>query len=156
MSNTTSSPRRVVAALGASLAIAVAGATVVPQATAMPAEHRSAEHRASVQRLHAHLVPSGDPNGSGEARFTFNRARQRVCADVEWHRIGAPAAAHIHRHSDGSIVVDLSGSVTGGARCATGVRKPLIRRILTYPGRYYFNVHNARYPDGAIQGTLRR
>jgi hypothetical protein len=155
MSNTTSSTRRVVAALGASLAVAVAGATVGPQATAQ-ATTMPTEHRAAVQRLHADLVPSGDPNGSGEARFTFNRARQRVCADVEWHRIGTPAAAHIHRHSDGSIVVDLSGSVTGGARCATGVPKRLIRRILTYPGRYYFNVHNARYPDGAIQGTLRR
>jgi len=53
-------------------------------------------------------------------------------------------------------VVDLTGSVTGGANCATGVSRPLIRRILEHPRRYYFNVHNDAYPAGAIQGTLHR
>jgi hypothetical protein len=151
MSNSAISVRRAAVALGASLAVAVSGVTVGTQANAMPAEERAA-----VQRLQAQLTPSGDPNGTGEAHFTLNRARQRVCADVEWRRIGRPNAAHIHRQSDGGIVVDLTGSVTGGARCETGVSKRLIGRIIAYPGRYYFNVHNAAYPDGAIQGRLRR
>jgi hypothetical protein len=125
--------------------------TVGAQANAMPAQERAA-----VQRLQAQLTPSGDPNGTGEAHFTLNGARQRVCADAEWRRIGQPNAAHIHRESDGGIVVDLTGSVTGGARCETGVPKRLIARIIAHPGRYYFNVHNAAYPDGAIQGRLRR
>lgn len=79
-----------------------------------------------------------------------------MCADVTYRRIGTPNAAHIHRKSDGGIVVALTGSVTGGAHCARGVSRPLIRRILEHPRRYYFNVHNNAYRAGAIQGTLHR
>jgi hypothetical protein len=129
--------------------VAVSGATVVTTtgAQAQPA---------APQQLEATLRPSGDPNGAGHATFTLNRARHRVCATVTWRRIGAPNAAHIHRHLDGAIVVDLTGSVTGGARCARGVPGPLIGRILSHPRRYYFNVHNTAHPSGAIQGTLHR
>ena len=109
----------------------------------------------AVQRLEAHLRPSGDPNGFGEAKFRLNKATHKVCATVEWHRIATPNAAHIHRRSDGGIVVDLTGSVTGGKHCATGVSAKLIGRILAHPRRYYFNVHNKPYPAGAIQGRLR-
>ena len=108
------------------------------------------------QRLEARLRPSGDPNGSGEAHFRLSKARHRVCAAVEWHNIGTPDAAHIHRRSDGGIVVDLTGSVTGGSHCATKVPRKLIGKIVAHPGRYYFNVHNAKYPAGAIQGKLHR
>ena len=139
--------RRAALALGTCLVVAVTGTT-----TGSTAEAASAQR--AVQRLEAQLKPSGDPNGSGEAHFRLNKAERRVCASVEWHKIAAPNAAHIHRVSDGGIVVDLTGSVTGGKHCATGVSKRLIGRILAHPRRYYFNVHNAPYPAGAIQGRL--
>lgn len=109
-----------------------------------------------VQMLEAKLKPSGDPDGSGEATLRLRKARGKVCAAVTWENIGAPNAAHIHRKSDGAVVVDLSGAVTGGANCTTGVRKRVIGKILDRPRRYYVNVHNAAYPAGAIQGTLHR
>lgn len=115
----------------------------------------SAEQAAPV-RLEARLRPSGDPDGAGQAVFRLNRATQRVCANVEWRRIGAPQAAHIHRKSDSAVVVDLVGSVTGGNHCAGKVSRALISAIIAHPGRYYFNVHNAKYPAGAIQGALHR
>ena len=120
-----------------------------------PAEGASAEQQAAA-RLEAKLRPSGDPDGSGEATFRLNKAKRRVCATVEWRNIATPDAAHIHRRSDGGVVVDLTGSVTGGAKCARKVPRKLIGRILARPGRYYFNVHNAGYPAGAISGKLRR
>ena len=149
MSNTTEPVRRVARALalGSCLAVATSGALVGTTAQAAPAQR-------AVQRLEAQLKPSGDPNGSGEAHFRLNKAERRVCASVEWHKIATPNAAHIHRVSDGAIVVDLTGSVTGGKHCATGVSRRLIGRILAHPRRYYFNVHNAPYPAGAIQGRL--
>jgi hypothetical protein len=152
LSNTGQPVRRIARTLAVSscLAVAVSGVAVSTSAHAAPAEPRAA-----VQRLQAHLKPGGDPNGSGEAHFTLNQTRGRVCASVEWKNIGKPNAAHIHRGSDGGIVVNLTGSVTGGSHCATGVSKKLIGRILDHPGRYYFNVHNAAYPAGAIQGALR-
>jgi CHRD domain len=132
------------------IALAAAGTLVSSPTDASTAP------RAAVQRLETTLRPSGDPNGSGSAHFTLNKARGRVCATVTWRNIGRPDAAHIHRASDGGIVVDLAGSVTGGSKCRTGVSKRTIARILRNPGRYYFNVHNPTYPAGAIQGTLHR
>src|SRR3954453_13040065 len=63
-------------------------------------------------RLVTNLRPSGDPDGSGKASIKFSKARGRVCATITWQGIVTPDAAHIHRASDGSIVVDLTGSVT--------------------------------------------
>lgn len=112
--------------------------------------------QAGFQVLRADLRPSGDPNGSGTARFRLYPARGKVCAQVTWERIGAPNAAHIHRRSDGLVKVDLTGSVTGGKNCTTGVPERLVRRLLDHPRRFYFNVHNEAYPAGAVQGVLHR
>jgi hypothetical protein len=137
--------------LSACVVGAASGGTLV-----LTGQAAGAQQGSSVQLLEARLRPSGDPDGSGEAMFRLRKAQGRVCATVTWKNIDTPDAAHIHRKSDGGIVVDLSGSVTGGAHCATGVRHKLIGRIIDHPRRYYFNVHNATYPAGAIQGTLHR
>lgn len=149
---TTSTPRlrSAALALGACLTVGATGSTVPVSA------HAAHAAPSAVRELDARLRPSGDPNGSGRAHFALNKARQRVCADVTWRHIQTPDAAHIHRQSDGGIVVDLTGSVTGGRECATGVGSALIARILQHPRRYYFNVHNPTYPAGALQGTLHR
>lgn len=150
MSLETSPVRRRVLA-GALSAVLVGGLTTV--AASSPA---AGSEQAGYQVLNARLRPSGDPDGTGSARFRLYPAGGKVCARVTWDRIGAPNAAHIHRASDGVVKVDLTGSVTGGRNCTTGVPKRLVRRILDSPRRFYFNVHNADYPAGAIQGTLRR
>jgi hypothetical protein len=110
----------------------------------------------SAARLQARLRPSGDPDGSGEVHLRLRKAAGTVCAAVEWSGIDQPDAAHVHRRSTGAVLVDLSGSVTGGAHCATGVSHRLIAAMLAHPRRFYFNVHNATYPAGAIQGVLHR
>jgi len=143
-------PRRALA--GALSAVLVGGLTT----TVAAAPAATGSEQAGYQVLHARLKPSGDPDGAGTARFRLFPARGKVCARVSWRRIGTPDAAHIHLRADGSIKVDLTGSVTGGKNCTTGVPKRLVRRIVNQPRRYYFNVHNAAYPAGAIQGVLRR
>lgn len=111
---------------------------------------------ASSTPLSARLTASGDADGSGHAALTFKADRKKVCATIHWSGIETPDYAHIHQVSDGSIVVDLTGAVTGGAKCTKGVPSATIKRILNKPGKYYVNVHNAAYPAGAIQGKLRR
>ena len=140
---------------GSALSVALATALVTGMTTGVTSA--SAAQSAAV-RLEATLsgTSAGDPDGAGRAVFRLNRARRTVCATVTWRRIQTPDAAHIHRRSDGGVVVDLTGSVTGGRSCARRVPRPLIRRITTHPRRYYFNVHNATYPAGAIQGILHR
>lgn len=141
-----------VSAVGAALLVTSALTAGVGTASAS-----AAEARAGV-RLEADLkgTSTGDPDGHGEAVLRLYKGKRKVCANVEWSAIDTPNAAHIHRRSDGGVVVDLSGSVTGGAHCARKVPRPLIRRITEHPKRYYFNVHNEPYPAGAIQGRLHR
>jgi hypothetical protein len=136
----------------------VAASVAVPTGLAAGATTTGAAQAAVVRHLEATLrgTADGDPNGRGHVDLRLNRQRARVCAEVTYRRIGAPNAAHIHRKRDGQIVVDLTGSVTDGPDCAKGVSRKLIRRIVAHPRRYYFNVHNADYPAGAIQGTLHR
>ena len=137
----------------------VAVAFVAPTAAVGASSTAEAQQQsAAVRYLEATLrgTDVGDPNGRGHADFRLNRMKARVCANVTYRYIGDPEAAHIHRKSDGGVVVDLTGSVIDGANCATSVPRPVIRRILEHPRRYYFNVHNGNYPAGAIQGTLHR
>ena len=141
----------------AALSLLAVPALVVTSLTATTATVEAAGHssgRSAAVRLDAALHATGDPDGTGRATVRLNRSAGRVCAEITWSRIGTPTAAHIHRASDGAVKVDLTGSVTDGARCTTGVAPRLVRRITEHPRRYYVNVHNQAYPAGAIQGTL--
>jgi hypothetical protein len=135
-------------ALVASLVLLTSGALASAPVNASPAAR-------AVPHLEAKLRPSGDPDGSGKANLTLSKARGRVCATITWKGIATPDAAHIHRSSNDSIVVNLTGAVTQGRKC-TSAGKKLIASILAHPGRYYVNVHNPTYPAGAIQGKLRK
>jgi len=136
-------------ALAASLVLLTSGALA-----SAPVQASSAA--LAVPRLVTTLRPSGDPDGAGKANLTLDKAHGRVCATITWKRIQTPDAAHIHLGSNGSIVVDLTGAVTHGSKCTTGVSKKVIGAILKHPKSYYVNVHNPTYPAGAIQGTLHR
>ncbi len=113
----------------------------------------------------AQEVPGpGDPNGEGEATFSIDAARGRVCFDLQWSRIGRPTAAHIHRGRAGvagPIRVELfsdrralPATIRRVHGCVRGVDSDLVQRIIDHPERFYVNVHNRRYPDGAIRGEL--
>ncbi len=102
--------------------------------------------------------PGGDPNGHGHAVIRLHPATKKVCANTRYRGITNPNAAHIHRGGPGvagNVVVDLTGAVTGGSHCTTAPRK-LILKIAAHPKRYYFNIHTAAFPSGAIRGQLHR
>ena len=122
----------------------------------------SAAPAASTTALKARLsgsveVPEkGDPNGSGSA--TVRVKGRQVCYSLRYKGITAPNAAHIHRGAKGEagpVVValfmgkaDRSGCVKAGA--------DLARAIAKRPAAFYVNVHNAKYPAGALRGQLRK
>jgi CHRD domain len=101
----------------------------------------------------------GDPDGSGIVSLTFNPGLGEVCYDYTVTGVAPLAAAHIHRApagSPGPVVIPLPPtSATGGSGCVTAARD-LIVAILTDPSAYYFNVHNADFPAGALRGQLTR
>lgn len=99
----------------------------------------------------------GDPDGSGTFSATFNPGTGEVCYTFEVSGVEPIFAAHIHvapAGEPGPIVIPLPPtSPTGGSGCVTADRD-LILAILHDPGAYYFNVHNAPFPGGALRGQL--
>jgi hypothetical protein len=104
----------------------------------------------------ANEVPKGDPNGKGLVVVHLNASRGTVCWSFKGVTgIAKPTQAHIHvggKGVSGNVVVPF-----GGAYKATGcikATKSLIEKIESNPSAYYVNIHNAKYPAGAIRGQL--
>ena len=102
-------------------------------------------------------VPAkGDPDGTGFVVVTFKAAKGQACWQFKGvSKIGAPNAAHIHKGRSGVAgpVVIPFGSAYKAKGCQSA-SKSLIEAIETNPNRYYVNLHNAKYPGGALRGQL--
>ena len=104
----------------------------------------------------------GDKNGKGEATVTSKPKQQKVCFVLEFEQIENPTAAHIHKGSAdvaGPIKVELFSDPAGlpgptAEGCVEDVRKKLVRNIRRTPEKFYVNLHNTEFPDGAIRGQL--
>lgn len=98
----------------------------------------------------------GDPNGTGFVVVTFKAAKGSACWEFKnVGKIGAPAAAHIHKGRSGvagPVVIPL-GTAYKAKGCQKAAKR-LIEAIETNPNRYYVNIHNAKYPGGALRGQL--
>ncbi len=109
--------------------------------------------------LHASLsgkveVPKGDPDGTGTAEVKINGAT--VCWEIKASKVGTLMAAHIHKGRAGVAgpVVVPFGKTYKAKGC---VKAPMAvaGAIKQNPSAYYVNVHNAKYPAGALRGQLR-
>ncbi|MFG1709063.1 CHRD domain-containing protein [Nonomuraea sp. M3C6] len=110
----------------------------------------------------------GDPNGFGT--FGYQVRGWRLCYFITAHKIRPATMAHIHKGKKGvkgPIVVALKAPTKGFARgCIKAVKhqnaknamttltRSELRGIVKWPHLYYANVHNKKFPDGAIRGQL--
>jgi len=109
--------------------------------------------------LHATLLgkaetPKGDPDGSGTAEVKITG--RQVCWEIKVARVQTIAAAHIHKGRPGTAgpVVVPFGKVFKAKGCTT-TTAAIAAAIQRTPSAYYVNVHNAKYPAGALRGQLR-
>jgi hypothetical protein len=114
----------------------------------------------------AREVPGpGDPDGRGRALVRL--AGGKACFALEWSRISAPTAAHIHTGRAGEAgpvavlffqpgpgAAALPDTLHAVAGCVA-VDRALARKIAASPRDYYVNIHTADFPAGAIRGQLR-
>jgi hypothetical protein len=111
-------------------------------------------------------VDDGDSDGKGDATLKLKAGKEEVCFELSWKDIKEPTAAHIHKgkkDKEGDVVVTLFESdeplpdtfdtVKG---CVDDVSDKLIDKIADEPEDYYVNIHNEKYPDGAIRGQLEK
>jgi CHRD domain len=115
----------------------------------------------------ANEVPGpGDPDGRGRAFVVL--ADGKACFAVQWSKITAPTAAHIHeggRGVAGPVVVlffqpgtnaaSLPDTLDSVAGCVD-VDPAVATKIAKRPRDYYVNVHTADFAPGAIRGQLHR
>jgi hypothetical protein len=121
---------------------------------------------AKVVHLEAHLsgkqeVPAADADGSGKADIRLNAKKGKVCYEITTKHINGASAAHIHagrKGTSGDVLVPLFAG-TGGSKlegCVKDIAKSTIKGITKHPKRFYVNVHNTDFPNGAIRGQLHK
>jgi CHRD domain len=100
-------------------------------------------------------VPKGDPDGTGTAEIKVTG--KKVCWELKTAKIGKPNAAHIHKGKPGKagpVVIPLGA--TYKAKGCTTTTMANATALAAKPGSFYVNVHNAKYPAGAVRGQLRK
>ena len=119
----------------------------------------------------AQEVPPADPDGSAKASIDINVDAGTVCFTIKSLKdVGAPNRGHIHKQvagQNGPIVVpffELIGQPadprndqleSGGlADCVSVADHALLADIVANPDQYYVNVHNTRFPGGALRCQL--
>jgi CHRD domain len=124
----------------------------------------------------AQEVPPADPDGRGAAQVDVNVQGNEVCFDVKFEDITTANRGHIHSGAagvNGPIVVPffdlqlpenqrdprletledderLEGCVAPSPTAPANV----LADIVAHPENYYVNLHNSRFPGGAIRCQL--
>jgi hypothetical protein len=118
----------------------------------------------------AQEVPPADPDGSGKVTVHIDVDAGEVCFDAKVDDTGTPNRGHIHTGAagvNGGIVVtffelredprdarheelESKGRI---ADCVAG-DPAVLADIVAHPDQYYVNLHNARFPCGAIRCQL--
>jgi hypothetical protein len=136
----------------AALVLAMLAALVL----AFPASAREARATLEANLTGEQEVPGpGDPDGRGEAEVKVFKAK--VCYTLKVKRIKPATAAHIHRGvrgEAGPVVVPLKPPTDGSSSGCKKISRSLARNLKEHPARYYVNVHNRPYPEGAVRGQL--
>jgi hypothetical protein len=147
------------------LAVALVFGLVVLAAPAAAASGKATLLAASLNG--ANEVPGpGDPDGRGRAFVRL--AGTKACFVLQWSRITAPTAAHIHAgragvagdvvvlfFEPGANAASLPDTLDSVAGCVD-VDRALAGKIAAHPRDFYVNIHTADFGAGAIRGQLHR
>ena len=106
----------------------------------------------------------GDPDGTAKGKVEIDVAAGEVCFKFSWEDIASPTMGHIHEApagDDGPVVVNLLDGISldtlesdDDVRGCVDADPALLAEIVADPSEYYLNLHNARFPGGAVRGQL--
>lgn len=104
-------------------------------------------------------VPA-DPDGVGFVVMTFDQGAGTITFTAYEQNIATPTASHIHRGAagvTGPVIIPFNLPFVNGVSTGTltGIAPSFFAEIIANPPGYYFNIHNADFPGGAIRGQLR-
>jgi hypothetical protein len=110
----------------------------------------------------AEVPGPGDASAKGTVELVRTTVHGLLCVTIDFDVAlsGPPTEVHVHHGNAGASGPDVltipppaSGSGTHNA-CFPGLDQGTIDAIFGDPAAYYFNVHTAQFPDGAIRGQL--
>jgi hypothetical protein len=123
---------------------------------AVTADNGGAKFSATLTGV-AEVPGPGDPDGTGSAALRANPGQGEICYTLTVQGIAPATFAHIHvgpAGVRGPVVVTLVPPTSGSSSACASVSRELALAILQSPERYYVNVHNVAFPDGAVRGQL--
>jgi CHRD domain len=103
---------------------------------------------------------TGDPDGAAVAFIKVKG--NRVTYSVTWKGVSAPTLGHLHNApagKNGPVAVTLFGTpmpdtVDAAVGAAAFEDATLADKIRTNPTDFYFNLHTAEFPGGAVRGQF--
>lgn len=136
-------------------------------------QHLRGRVRLRAKLAGANEVPAADDDGDGLGVAHIGVEQGEVCFDVRFKNITTGNRAHIHAGAagvNGGIVVAFFDLQTAASQrdsrldvlekrerldgCVTGLDPALLADIVANPANYYVNVHNSRFPGGAVRAQL--
>jgi hypothetical protein len=105
---------------------------------------------------------TGDPDGNGMLIYYYNLKSRQTCYALLVQSIQLPAtSAQIYRGEigqTGEAVLKLkapaANGISGGCFAQNKANEATLKEVLENPTRFYVNVHNKEFPDGAIRGQM--
>ncbi|MGE4249641.1 MAG: CHRD domain-containing protein [Parvibaculaceae bacterium] len=99
-------------------------------------------------------VPPAQSNGEGNAMVTLDTEKKTVAWKTTFSGLSGDAtAAHFHGPAapgeNAGPAVDISGKIEEGSASVTDDQVKDLQA-----GKWYINIHTAKYPDGEIRGQL--
>ena len=140
----------------AAAGLAVAGTVLTGDAASAAAVNNNRVQLTATLSGAQEVPGPGDTDGRGVGTLDVKVASGRICYTLQVSGIEPATAAHIHEARIGQpgpvvrgLIAPSDGSSSG---CFTD--RGLARDIFADPADYYLNVHNAKFPGGAIRGQL--
>jgi hypothetical protein len=104
------------------------------------------------------LTGAADGNGSGVFKFRVKRQELQLCYELSTSNIAPAATATVNiasGSSNGNAIITLDPPVNGRSQGCISSKAETLADIATNPSRYYVNVTNGEFPNGAIRGQLK-
>jgi len=106
----------------------------------------------------AQEVPGpGDAKASGTIILKVDPDLGKACYNISLETTEPPTALHIHgaaAGAGGSVVLALTIPTPITGKTCVSADKAVLSKMIANPENYYFNVHNATYPAGALRGQF--
>lgn len=101
---------------------------------------------------------SGDPDGKGNAKLTFDAKLHQICSDVTVSNLDPVVAVHLQQGpagQPGPIILPLPEMTSTHASGCRPIDEARFTEVRSHPEDYFINVRTVALPGGAIRGQLK-